>query len=316
MLDQEQFWKILKFLMQMEKTQSFDEICADLKITKEHLGSIIHFLNEINFNMDYSVIHGEQRLSPPNQIPIIKFEFNLLEWLQFQAHFPVFASMQGKPFYQDICNKLSQIESQYSGHDLFSAIETLQEVLKSNHQSHIGEKNPELLHFIEDSILDKKCIRLKLLEKSMIVYPHRVVYLEGKLSLVAEDTQDKCLVNISLDQIQNLYEDSYERKPIYSKFEIAEFIQGLRNVTESEVRLVLKVYSYEKFDPKLEHHFLGNPCMITNSQGEAIWAASIEPNDQLFQWLENLGADVEILDPIDIKKQFLKYCENKLKKIA
>ena len=56
--------------------------------------------------------------------------------------------------------------------------------------------------------------------------------------------------------------------------------------------------------------------MVTNAEGEHIWAASVEPSDEIFQWVYELGADVEILDPSAFKKEFLNYCEAKLKKLA
>lgn len=310
--------------MQIKGTVTFDEICQDLDVNKNQLGSFINFLNEVDYNLEYSLIDGKQCLKAPSELPVITFEFNLLEWLQFQAHFPAFASVHEKPFHSDIRDKLSGIESNYSQHDLFEPLETLQKVLEipklsfSNGNAKNSNDNT-LVSFLEESILDKKYVRLQLGHKSIVVYPHRIVYLEGELSLVAEDLQDKCLLNVVLDQIKNLNEESLEsshKKPLFSKYEVSEFILGLREITGKEVRLVLKVYSYEKFDPKLEHQFLGNPCMITNSQGDAIWAASIEPSEKIYEWLEYLGSDVEILDPIELKKEFLKYCENRLKKIA
>ena len=306
LLDQQNFWHIVKYLVQMKGTNSFDKICQDLEITKNQLGSFINFLKEVDYHFDYSVIDGKQSLTAPSELPVIKFDFNLIEWLQFQAHFPAFESMQDKPFHSDIRDKFTEVENKYSQHDLFEPLETLQQVLevpKMNYQN--GQENT-IISFLEESILDKKHLRVQLQDKSFLIYPHRIVYLEGKLSLVAEDVQDKCLLNISLDQIQNLNEESSHKKNIFSKYEVSEFILGLRDVTGHEVRLVLKVYSYDKFDPKLEHHFLGKPCMITNSNGDAIWAASIEPSEKIFEWLEFLGSDVEILDPIELKKEFLK----------
>lgn len=273
--------------MQMKGTKTFDEICQQLEINKNQLGAYIQFLKEVDYQLDYSVINGKQSLTPPNEQPTINIEFNLLEWLQFQAHFPAFASMHDRPFHQDIHNKFSEIETSYSNHDVFDPLETLQELL-SGPELRLHDGKNSVISFLEESILDQKYIRMHVSNRPILVYPHRIVYLDGRLSLVAEDAQEKCLINISIDHIQNLYEESFDKRPIFSKYEVADFILGLRDVTGNEVRLILKVYSYEKFDPRIEHHFLGNPCMITNPQGEAIWAASIEPTEKIFEWLEYL----------------------------
>jgi hypothetical protein len=56
--------------------------------------------------------------------------------------------------------------------------------------------------------------------------------------------------------------------------------------------------------------------MITNPNGDLIWAAYVEPCEALYDWLITLGKRVEILDPIKFKDEYLTYCEEKLRKIA
>ena len=64
------------------------------------------------------------------------------------------------------------------------------------------------------------------------------------------------------------------------------------------------------------YHYLRKPYVISNPKGDLIWAASIEECPDLYDWLSNLSHKVEILDPVSFKKNFLDYCEKKLKKIA
>ena len=56
--------------------------------------------------------------------------------------------------------------------------------------------------------------------------------------------------------------------------------------------------------------------MITIPNGDLIWAAYVEPCEDLFEWLLSLGSNVDILDPGRFKDEFLSYCEEKLRKIA
>jgi hypothetical protein len=56
--------------------------------------------------------------------------------------------------------------------------------------------------------------------------------------------------------------------------------------------------------------------MFANPEGENIWAATIEPSNAIFEWIMELGSDVEILSPNTFKEKYLKYCEEKIDKIA
>ena len=105
-------------------------------------------------------------------------------------------------------------------------------------------------------------------------------------------------------------------KCIFGPKDIEDFIISLRAVTENEVRLILKVHALEQFQSELKHQFFASPCMVTNPKGEHIFAASIECNDDIFEWISSMGSSVEIMDPMSFKLEFLEFCENKLKKLA
>lgn len=104
--------------------------------------------------------------------------------------------------------------------------------------------------------------------------------------------------------------------PKVTTFEVEEFITAIRAMNERETRLVLKIHDPQSTNLFPDHHFLGKPCMITNPNGDLIWAAYVEPCDALYEWLMTLGKNVEILDPIKFKEEYLIYCEEKLRKIA
>ena len=175
----------------------------------------------------------------------------------------------------------------------------------------------DLVSFLEEAIDEESALTLTMSDgKQPCVFPRKVVFMEGGLCLIAEGVQDNCLLSIPVDEIKSAAEEDVEWKKIFSKFEIEDFISGLRLVTESEVRLVLKIYSQKNFNSNIKQHYFANQCMFTNPYGDFIWAASIEPSEEIYQWLAELGSDVEILDPTDFKKDFLKYCEGKLNKIA
>lgn len=320
LLDNDKFWQVIKYLLKIEKHIKVEQVCTELDLKHSDLISYINFLTQVDYKFELKEMDLEQYLIAPEDRPSIQIDFNLLEWIQFQAHFPAFTVMYGKPFHDDILTKFASIEDKYKSHDIFGPLELLEQVIIDNSQSMLMQDQKMtgygLCQFLEESILSEKCVKLNMLNHSLMVYPRKILFLDGLLTLVAESLSDKCLLNIPLKEIYNIYEEDKEWKALFSKIEVEDFICGLRLIAGNEVRLVLKIHSYEKFDPRMKHQFLGSPCMITNPEGEVFWAATIEPSKQIFEWLENLGTDVEILDPTSFKKEFLKYCENKLKKIA
>lgn len=319
LLDQEKFWNVINYLIQLDYKKSFDDICHDLNITGHQLNSFISFLKEVNYEFDYLSEGQIKLLSPPPQKPQVTLEFNLLEWLQFQAHFPFLSLCQNKPFHVDFVKKLSSAEQEYCQHDLFMPLETLNQLLEAKSPQIVDKgmlpKN-EIISFLEEAILGGEVLNLIWDDKNFIVYPRKIVFLDGELRLIAESLNDKCLINMSIDRITQVFEEELAWQPHFSRLEIDDFISGIRSICDNGLRLVLKIYNREKFDHKIPHHHFEKPCLFTNPQGDFIWAATTEPSDDIFEWLSELGADVEILDPIDFKKTFLNYCEHKLKKMA
>lgn len=180
----------------------------------------------------------------------------------------------------------------------------------------LTEIQQSLLILLERAMLDKKRLHLESHEgKNFHLHPLKILHLEGQLSLIAEDTQDHCLMVIPVLQIKQL-EVLDAGQPRVTTYEIEEFITAIRAMNEKEARLILKIYDPQSVNLFPNHHFLGKPCMITNPQGDLIWAAYVEPCHALFDWLMSLGTNVEILDPISFKDDYLSYCKEKLQKIA
>jgi len=155
----------------------------------------------------------------------------------------------------------------------------------------------------------KKCLLVLKNGKKVETLPHKIVYLEGELCLVGEEIGDSCLVTLSLSNISSI-EDSQtpEHRGNYCSLEIDDFISAIRAVTELEERLVLKIT-----DPSSElnlnpsHQYLGNPYVTSNALGEIIWAASVEKNEQLYEWLYELKGLAIVLDPDSIKEGLAEY---------
>lgn len=181
----------------------------------------------------------------------------------------------------------------------------------------LNESQKEIINRLEHDIAEKNLVRICSKEgKEYHVFPCKVLHLEGELSLIAEDSQDHCLMIISLRQVGEIDHLEIHSSSKVTEFEVEEFIAALRALNEKETRLILKIHNPQAVNLFPDHHFLGKPCMVTNPIGDLIWAAYVEPCDALFEWLLTLGTSVEILDPGKFKHEYLMYCEEKLRKIA
>ena len=181
----------------------------------------------------------------------------------------------------------------------------------------LSDFEPSLVKQIDAAIKEKATIDLTITDgNGYVVYPCKILHLEGKLSLIAEDSQDHCLLVVPLQRVSGCETVSINYQPRASSFEVDEFITAIRAMNEKETRLILKIHDPQTTNLFPDHHFLGKPCMITNPNGDLIWAAYVEPCEALYEWLMGMGEKTEILDPIKFKDEYLTYCEGKLKKVA
>ncbi|MFP5386057.1 MAG: WYL domain-containing protein [Bacteriovoracia bacterium] len=181
----------------------------------------------------------------------------------------------------------------------------------------LTEIQQKMVKDMEEAIDQKHLLTLSTHEeKHYVVHPCKVLHLEGQLSLIAEDYQDHCLIIVPMKDIQSFENVQSSSEPKVTPFEVEEFITAIRAMNEKETRLILKIHDPGSTNLFPDHHFLGKPCMITNPNGDLIWAAYVEPCEALYEWLMTLGKKVEILDPMKFKEEYLMYCEEKLRKIA
>jgi len=181
----------------------------------------------------------------------------------------------------------------------------------------LSDKHQGLLKSLDELVLKKSPITLITTEgKSFQLFPCKIIHLEGQLSMIAEDANDHCLVVMGLTDIQEFSPLEALMTPQVASFEVDEFIVAIRAMNEKETRLILKIHDPQSVNLFPDHHFLGKPCMITNPNGDLIWAAYVEPCEDLFEWLITLGTNVEVIDPGQFKDEFLMYCKEKISKVA
>ena len=321
-LKQEKFWQVLKYLSDLTAKKSWDEVCGDLSITTKQLNSFLVFFKEVNFVFKIDGDESKETfLIPPEETPKIEMNFSLLEWLEFQAHFSYLEEASSEPFHDEFQMKMEEFENEYKAFDLFSPLDVFEHsqgtVLEILNEESILQQ--EVLSSIEKSILGEEVISLSFHnknEREIAVFPRKIVYLDGSLSLVCENIFDNTLMQIEIRSISSTHPEDEQWQPVFTQSEMDDFVSSMRKMSDYATRLVLKIKSYERFQLNLGHQFFENPCVFTNGTGDIIWAATIEPNEKIFDWLASLGQDVEILESTDFKRKYLEYCESRLKKLA
>lgn len=296
------FWKFLVSFEELKEKKEKAIFYSSLNMDEEDLKAFTEFLSRF----DIMCVSDDHYIYPLKEKCRIKMEFSFSEWLALQASFG-----EGKEehknfqhYYQKILqNKMMMAQKALEQLNLYKkpagiAIAPCDfENLKKKIDYDISYKRTIKIHFFTD----KECV----------IYPHRLVFLDGVLCVVGESTNDKVLVYFGLEDIKEVEEYKIPYEPNLSQIEVNEFICHLRLINGKEERLVLKIYSQYETDLLPSHHFLGNPFVTSNTEGDMIWAATIEMCDNIFQWLYSMKDRVEILDPGHIRLEFAQYCELK-----
>jgi hypothetical protein len=308
----QKFWTMLKFIEGLHSSYPLDEFMQEVEVDEDLLRRFISFTSTLDFQIKVKTLEGVKYIVPPTNAPTVQFELSFAEWLSFQAHFPKMAEEQNEAFHNTMAEKLAEVEQEHPTLDLFKAVD--EEELESDISVELVGKDKETIEAIQTCLHDNFLLEVKLQDNRVIdLFCHRLVYLDGGLSLVGEDSNDRCLVYFNVDEILSAkvsIDNDYSNN--FSTMEINDFIVAIRAVTGKEERLVLKIRSQEDLDLRPEYHFLGNPYVTSNMRGDLIWAASVEVSEELFEWLLSIKAHVEILDPTSFKEEFLVYCEKKL----
>lgn len=318
MLTRKDFWKLLKSLELLDNPTSLASFALAHEVEPTMVRHVVQVLQKLNHPLHIEEKHGQAILTPPAHTPGIQFEMTLSEWLALQTMFPVIGSQENRPHYSLVANKLEEVEAHYPEYDMYRILE--EEEAKEGILGRLGEKAVELVKKIEDGLNRGLVVQFNYNQsRSCSIYPHKLVYLEGELCIVGEEVGDRCLVSIPVSEIENLsFDVTKSYRTNFSPLEVDDFILAMRVVSGSEDRLVLKLKATTDVDLNPPYHFLGNPYITTNSQGDVIWAASIEICEDFYAWLHGLGDRVEIMDPPHVAEAYQQWvsCENEIKKAS
>ena len=302
------FWKFLVSIEELKERKEIVIFCASLSIDEETLESYLSYLNRFKLNL----LKDEHYLYPLKDHCQIKMEFSLSEWLALQIAIPTNSTHPMTQYFEQIIhNKIRMAQSAHQQFSLYKKPEkNYEEIVDESQNQKLSSEN--LMRRIDCDIVARKAMKVRFFNnKECDIFPHRLVYLEGVLCVVGENLTDKTLLYFGIEDISDVFDLSNSYLPNLSQIEVNDFIVNIRLINGKDERLVLKIYNQEGTDLLPMHHYLGNPFVSSSTEGDMIWAATIEMCDDVFHWLYCMRDRVEILDPGHLRKDFAHYCELK-----
>ena len=306
------FWKTLEYLDNLAEEVRVCELLPTLCVSEKCLFDVISFLEEFDYKVAIKKRKNKRILVPNPAKPRVKLDLSFAHWIALQTYFPLLIE-QAKTFYpHEIIDKLLEYRKEHPRLDLFRVLDGDKQ--KKTPSSRMSKVNLQaMIASIEEGLEKRKGLLITLVDgKKIKVYPRQLIYLDGELSIVGEDVAERCLVYLALRRIKQL--DSYNLADYQVNFSyktVNDFIRAIRLVSGREERIVLKIYANKDVDLSPPYHFLSNPFIASNPEGDLIWAACVEISSAFFRWLHSIEDDMEILDPESLKKEFTRFGKQK-----
>jgi hypothetical protein len=302
----DKFWNILVTLDGLNQDVSVSELCHHFgpQVEEKDILEVISFMRKFHYPLSAQKREGLNWICLQGKKPRVSMDLSFSEWLALQAQFPLFEETKNRSLFETLSHKLKLVEAAHPDQDLYRVMEEEREF--QHFRSEMSEDKEFLLRLLGESISQGAVITIEAENNNYIkAYPHKVVFLDGVLSLIAEDVNDRCMICMEFSDMLGItpkFEHNY--KVNFVSAEVDDFIMAIRSITGNEERLVLRISSPEKVNLKPQYHFLGSPYVTTNTEGEFIWAASVEVSSELFRWLDSIKEEIEILDPQEVKEEF------------
>jgi len=307
------YWKLLTTIDSINQDVSFSELASHLGLqyTATDIEEAVAFLKHFGHPIKMETKSQDNWIILTGKKPQFKMNLSLTEWLALQSHFPLMEENKGKAIYNTMANCLNRMEKKYPEADIFNYIDEERSMKKVTRE--LDHDKDKLLKIINNAHLKDEHLYFESRDmRKNEVFIHKIVYIDGILSIIGEEVNDRCLTCIDINEIQAYsIEQGNNYRPNYASAEVDDFITAIRSISGNEQRLVMKVSSPEKVNLKPDFHFLGNPYITTNTEGEFIWAASVEVSHELYNWLATIYSDIDVIDPKTVKEELESFMENK-----
>lgn len=301
------FWRTIERLDGLQGEVSLLNLLDELKINDRLFQEVRNLLKEFDYDLKLAEKEGQTFISLPKKEFSGKKNIGLCEYFSLKMHSPQGLADSGSPEHRERAKLLT----------IFTTLESHRRDKVLPERSHLVFKGK--IETVDQALLEKNSLFLTLCDgKKQEVFPYHLIYIDGELNLVGEDCTDRRLIAYEFDDIARVVSVSRRGyKPHFSSIEIKDFISALHEMSGREARLVLKLFASEKFDLSPRHHFLGNPYITTNGEGDMIWAATVEVSHELFDWLYSIRwAIKDFIEPQGVQEEFLNYCKEREKRVA
>lgn len=321
----DKYWKLLTRLNSLEGEITFKELLSELgaPYRVHDIMEAIFFLKRFGQPLKVEKVPPKGEVLISGKGPQFAMNLSLCEWLALQTHFPFLEENKGRKIYDTLVGALQRMEEHYPQGDLYHYIREEDEMNKV--MSTISHEKEDLLKRVDEALDQGRNLLVEVHGGKVELSIHKVVYIDGVLSLIGEDVNDRCLSCFDINEIESYFliprGSSRSYRTNFAGAEVDDFISAIRSITGNEKRLVMKVSSRENVNLSPHFHFLGSPFVTTNSQGDFIWAASVEVSEELYGWLSTIYDNIEILEPVSLREGLEKFMEKKgpltsLKKVS
>ncbi len=307
------YWKLITTIDSLNQDVSFSELITHLGLqyTVGDIEEVVSFLKKFGHPIKIEQKSKDAWIILTGKKPQFSMNLSLSEWLAIQAHFPLLDENKGKAIYNTVAQCFDRLEKKYPGADFYNYMDHEKNMKTTIRE--IGHDKDQLLKAINEACLKDEQVTLQTKDqRKMDVHIHKLVYIDGVLSIIGEDINDRCLTCIDINEIE-AYSIDYTThyRPNFASAEVDDFISAVRSISGNEQRLVMKIPSPEKVNLRPEFHFLGNPYVTTNIEGEFIWAASVEVSQELYKWLSTIYSEIQIIDPKEVRDGLENFMEQK-----
>ncbi len=297
----EGFFKFLVSIEELKEKKDLHIFINSVGITSDDLKEFREYLR----GFDIIVECDDVDIYPLRERPTIHLDLNVSEWMAMQSIFS-----QNKEFssysHKLVKNKIEEIQRIHEAFNLNRAQN--QKFSTPN----CDFKTTNNLKILEAAIIKKEICSLTFMNTHQCdVIPLRITYLDGIMCLIAENKNDRSLSYFAISDLSQVKKINGECDTHIGQLEVNEFIGHLRIINGNEERLILKLYNPGEVDLLPKYHHLHNPFVTSNSEGDMIWAASIEMCEDVYEWLYSMKDFVEVLDPGHIRKEFAQFCMQK-----
>ena len=300
----DQFWKIFECLESLKRPESLEKLSQSLQVEESEFKNVLLILNLLRKNYKYDP--ESLKVYPDTKDEKIKIEMNSSQLMAFQK---VLKDLPKENYsYKMVSEVLEKEKNHFPDLDFEQFQENVEQYFKSI--DGLNRSQTESLYILEKALLAKQTTQLSIGRNTIEFYPQKIVYLDEFLTVVGEDVGEGCLVAFRVENIfSSKIIEEIDYRHNYSTYEVDDFISAMRAVSGNEDRLILKILRPDHVDLNPPYHFLGGAYMTSNSMGESIWAASVEPSEELYRWLYTFKDDFKILDPESLKGEFEEFCQ-------